>query len=149
VEQLPLKEVFDWRRLWVLGLVVLALVAGGYVLAGSAFVAADALGGSSGGPPRLPRYPHVAAIWGERNLLPGNTIGPRRAHLEFVGAYGESNEVKMGRDATPPTVRVRALKWVFADRSAPEGWRALYWNDLNPNILGGPVPDVEPPSDWA
>jgi hypothetical protein len=149
VEQLPLQEVFDWRRLWVLGLIVAALVIGGYVLAGSSFVAADAVTGSGGGPSGFHRYHDVAAIWAERSLLLENTIWPRRAHLEFVGSFGDDDQVKMGREATPPTVRVRALKWVIADRGAPEGWRALYWSDLNANILGGPVPDVEPPAEWA
>jgi hypothetical protein len=151
VEQLPLKEVFDWRRLWVLGMVVVALIVGGYVLAGSSFVAADAITGSHDGPGGFHRYHDVAAIWGERNLLLENTIWPRRAHLEFVGAFGDDDEVKIGRDGTPPTVRVRALKWVIADRKASEGWRALYWKDLmtNPDLLGGPVPSAEPPADWA
>jgi hypothetical protein len=149
VEQLPLKEVFDWRRLWVLGIVVAALIIGGYVVAGSTFVAADAISGGSGsGPGGFHRYHDVAAIWGERNLLLENTIWPRRAHLEFVGVFGEDDEQKMGRDTTPPTVRVRALKWVKADRTAPEGWRSLYWKDLK-DVLEGPVPDIEPPAEWA
>ena len=42
-----------------------------------------------------------------------------------------------------PGSRCAALKWVFADRQAPDGWRALTWADLSPRLLGGqPVPTL-------
>ena len=33
---------------------------------------------------------------------------------------------------------VRALRWVIADSTAPEGWRALLWTDLGSPLLGLP-----------
>ena len=58
-----------------------------------------------------------------------DTIWPRRAHLELINFPGE--ELRVGRDAPPPTLRARALSWVIADsnrKRAPEGWRALMWS---------------------
>ncbi|HEV3258537.1 MAG TPA: hypothetical protein VG013_16795, partial [Gemmataceae bacterium] len=89
----------------------------------------------------------VAEIWFERNILLNDTIWPRRAHLELVDFPGD--ELKVGRDAPPPALRVRALKWVVADKDrtrAPEGWRALLWSDLTPSFIGADVPQL--PSRW-
>ena len=45
-----------------------------------------------------------------------------------------------------PAVRVRAIEYVIADSKAPEGWRALTWNDLatRPGLLG-PGPSLPEP----
>jgi hypothetical protein len=42
---------------------------------------------------------------------------------------------------------VKAIKWLIADRNAPEGWRAARWRDLesNPEIPGGGVPRLPVP----
>jgi hypothetical protein len=149
VEKLPLQEVFDWRRLIRQGLVVLILTLGGYLLAGGAFAAADAFTDEGAGLASFGRFHDVSAIWAERNLLLENTIWPRRAHLEFLDPFAEVDEFKVGRDNAAPTIKVRALKWVIADRSAKEGWRSMYWNDLNEELLGEAPPSMAVPADWA
>ncbi len=145
VDQLAVQEVFDWRRLRRLWLTVLLYGAGVYlaVLAVYAVVNREAAG-------FFGRFNDVASIWFERNILLHDTIWPRRAYLELVGFPGE--EMRIGRDAAPPTLRVRALKWVIADadrQKAPEGWRALTWADLTPELLGEPVPQDLLPAAWA
>ena len=55
-------------------------------------------------------------------MLLRNTPWPRRAHLEVV-TFPDSGELRVGKDAPPPKVRVKAYRWVIADRSAVFGWR--------------------------
>src|SRR5205085_1651648 len=45
VDQLKIKEVFDWQRLRQRGMLVLMLVLGGYLLAGGIFCTAHAVQG--------------------------------------------------------------------------------------------------------
>jgi hypothetical protein len=142
VDRLPLKEVFDWRRLYTKGAVLGVFAFGLYLLAGAAYLAywraspREYAAGFNG----------VAGIWFERNILLRDTIWPRRAYLELIG-FPEKGELKIGRDASPPTLRVRALKWVVEDHRTPEGWRALRWADLSSHRLGFKhVPGL--PADW-
>jgi hypothetical protein len=146
VDQLEIKEVFDWKRLQTLGYRIIALTLGGYLVAGAvhcAYTRTADLGGFAG------RFNDVAVIWFERNILLLDTIWPRRAHLELLDFPGD--EIRVGRDASPPILRVRALKWIIADSNrekAPEGWRALTWADLTDDLLGAPVPRAALPGDW-
>lgn len=126
VEQVPLREVFDWRRLVRRGVVVGLLSLGLYVVAGSLFAGLDA---ATEGQSRLGGFAglnQVSGIWVERNILLQNTIWPRQAHLEIVSlAPGEN--LTVGRDSQPPALRVRALKYVVAgapSRGAVEAYRA-------------------------
>ncbi len=148
VEKVPVAEVFDWKRLKVLAAAVGVLTLGAYLLMGLAFSAFDWASGA-GGLGGYGRLNDVSQLWFERNILLQNSIWPRRAHLELVG-FPEGGVLKMGRGTQPPSVRVRALQWVIADRGTPEGWRALTWEDLrtNPAVLGERAPEVELPSDW-
>src|SRR5262249_38054424 len=148
VEKLPLGEVFDWQRLGRQGVVVLIVTLGCYLAAGAAFALGDAIAGNEGGLSRsFGRFHDVSSIWAERNLLLENTIWPRRAHLEFLDDFGNADELKVGRDNANPTVKVRALKYVIADRKEKEGWRALYWSDLSADLLGESVPSVTWPAE--
>jgi hypothetical protein len=179
VEQLPLKEVFHWKRLINNGILVAIMTVGFYLLAIAGFTAVNAIwypGTAAAGPSD---FNEVSGIWFERNVLLRNTIWPRRAHLELVG-FPSSGEIRMGRGGKPPVLRVRALKYVVAGaptshavdayrawlttrgmsgddleasvrefRKKPaEGWRAVTWFDLTPHLLGGPVPEVELPTEW-
>src|SRR5439155_12115784 len=74
----------------------------------------------------------------------------RHAYLELVN-FPPSGDLRVGRDAPPPSLRVRALKWVIADKTAPEGWRALRWDDLTPQLMGQDVSPTlpEPWRDWT
>lgn len=142
VDQVAINEVFDWRRLRNLGIALAVLTIGTYLLVLGAYAA---LTGGVGG--FFGRFNDVASVWFERDVLLMDTIWPRRAHLELIDFPG--TETRIGRDAPPPTLRVRALKWVIADPAAPEGWRALTWADLNPELLGAQVPSLTLPTAWA
>lgn len=144
VDRAPVREVFNRRRLWQYVGVVAALTAGLYVLAGAGYCAAR---GRPAAGDYVANFRNVAAIWFERNVLLEDTLWPRRAYLELLDFPGE--ELKIGRGSAPPTLRVRAYKWVVADRDrrrAPEGWRAATWDDL-PALLNTDVPP-RMPSVW-
>src|SRR2546429_2433111 len=147
VEKLPVQEVFDWKRLRRLGLLVAGATVGVLLLVwasyGAFFQVRDGAWGTGFGS----RFGDVAGIWFERNILLQNTIWPRKAHLELVSFDGKpivpGEELKIGRDAPPPTLRVRAIKWVVADKGSAEGWRALRCADVTPELLGAEVPTIE------
>jgi hypothetical protein len=113
VEKVPLNQVFDWRRLRRRASLVGFISLGLYLIVGGTFAIVDhatddrsALGGYSG-------LNQVAGIWFERNILLQNIIWPRQAQLEFIGLKPGEGLV-IGRDTQPPTIRVRALKYVIA-----------------------------------
>lgn len=139
VEQMPVREVFNWRRLRRQGIAVALLTLGIYVVLALGYCVLYRVGPGD----FAARFNSVAAMWFERNVLLAHTLWPRRAHLELV-SFPESGELRIGRNAPPPTLRVRAFKWVVAADDAPEGWRALRWDDLNASLLGTLAPPVLP-----
>jgi hypothetical protein len=150
VDQLPIGEAFNWRRLWRYAVAVALLSLGIYAVVAAAYAGYGAV---RHGKPTLshfvPRFNEVAGIWFERNVLLRDTIWPRRAHLELVD-FPATGEMKIARDAPAPNVRVRAWEWVIADGNrhrAPEGWRLLLWSDLTPELLGTSPPAL--PGDWT
>jgi hypothetical protein len=178
VEKLPIREVFDWRRLYRLAAWVGVLTLGAYLLVGVALAGVEwATGVETGG---FGGLNEVSAIWFERNVLLQDTIWPRQAFLEILSLPPGAG-ITVGRDTPPPPLRVRALKYVVAGapgeraaaayaewlkaRGTPEdqipglvaafrkrpaeGWRALTWFDLRtPGLLGAPVPENAVPADW-
>jgi hypothetical protein len=178
VAHVPIKEVFDWKRLYVQGALFLGLTLGLYLLVGGLFVGLDAasananLGGFGG-------LNETAGIWFERNVLLQDTIWPRRAHLELVD-FPESGTLLVGRDDPPPGIKVRALVYIISGapekqavqayetwlkgrklsedqrrkmveafaKKPAEGWRALTWFDLTPKLLGAEVPENLLPAEW-
>jgi hypothetical protein len=179
VEQLKIKEVFDWERLTRRGILIGLLIFGGYLLAGLSFCTANAIEGHGFSAAGFGQFHEVAGIWFERNILLQNVIWPRQAHLEYLDAP-PGGEYRIGKSDRGPTIRVRALKYVIAGapskkavetyrawldsrgvhgdeqdglvhefRKKPaEGWRALSWFDLTPDLLGASVPDIALPADW-
>jgi hypothetical protein len=152
VDQIPLGEVFNWKRLRLHALAVVLVTLGLYVVCGFGYCAFNQPAGVSD---FVADFNEVTLIWLQRNFLLLDTIWPRRAQLELLDFPGQ--EIKIGRDSPPPTLRVRALKWVIADPDrarAPEGWRALEWDDLSkhPELVGGmEVPTIEgtgKPPNW-
>jgi hypothetical protein len=143
VGQLDIAEVFAWQRLRRLGVAVAILTLGIYLILGGIYCLAararvrDFVVG----------FHNIASIWMERNILLANTIWPRKAHLELV-SFPQVGELKVGRNAPAPTLHVRALKWVIADSAAPEGWRALRWTDLSPQLLGMETASIPLPAAW-
>jgi hypothetical protein len=63
--------------------------------------------------------------------------------LDFPG----SGEKRVPQGTAEVSVRVRALKWVLADRSVAGGWRAVAWTDLpREDLLGTAPPEL--PAKW-
>jgi hypothetical protein len=146
VDQAPVSEVFNWKRLTRQGVLLGVLIVGTYLVVGAGACILDSSFGGRGGLAGFGRFHEVAGIWFERNVLLRDTLWPRRAFLELVG-FPSSGEMRIGQDAPPPTIRARALKWVIADPEAPERWRALKWSDLSrPDLLGETVPLL--PGGW-
>jgi hypothetical protein len=156
VEQLPIGEVFDWKRLVRGGVKVGILTLGLYVVAAIIFSLQprhiglktsikewQVVWAGDG----VRRFNEIASIWIQRNILLRNVIWPRRSYLELVG-FPKSGSVTIGRGNSAPPIRVRALKWVIADRNAEEGWRALRWTDLN-EALGKSVDNDLVPEEWT
>ncbi len=146
VGQVPVKEVFNWRRLGLYGLVVAGLSLGLVLLAG--LVHCLATGDSPG--KFFYRGRDVAGIWAERNLLLQNSPWPRSAFLEvirFKGSKTDKNELRIGDNNPSADLWVRASRWVIADPDATDGWRPLRWNDLE-QVLGR-QPQVSLPDEWA
>lgn len=159
VAQVPVAQVFDWQRLRRLAKRVLWSSLGVFFAIGVLYVSFESLkpaawatkSGRDGVGDYFGRFGEVAGIWFERNILLSDTIWPRRAYLELLDFPGE--EKRVGRDAPPPTLRVRAFKWMIAEsnrKKAPEGWRPLLWSDLS-DVLDGsvaPVADNLQPKNW-
>jgi hypothetical protein len=165
VDQVPVGEVFDWKRLLRRGIFLGLLTLAMYLLVGGTFCAARSLRDEGNALEGYADFNEVAGIWGERNILLRNTIWPRRAYLEVLpwertkeasalDAGGKAapatetidpNELRIPQNSTPPTLRVRAWKYVIADNAASEGWRLLTWGDLKgrPELSGGAeAPDL-------
>jgi hypothetical protein len=142
VDQIPIREVFNWSRLrrrWLL----LVLVMLGFALA--AYVG-DAIAHRSINPLHFGyRLADVSDLWFERNILLRHSLWPRRALLQLID-FPETGELRIGRDAPSPRLRVRAVKWALADSDAPDGWRPLLWSDLTLALLGGHEVSSMPPA---
>jgi hypothetical protein len=148
VGKVPVKDVFNWHRLWVMGYIAAGLLAALVVVA----FAFQALGTGSASPQRFGwRFAHTTGIFFERNVLLQDTPWPRQAHLELVEFPGD--EMKIAKDAPAPRVRVRASRWVVAAPGTRDGWRAMLWSDVTPDLVGTTVPDmgatVKKPTDPA
>jgi hypothetical protein len=129
VEQLKIKEVFDWERLTRRGIVIGILILGGYLLAGTSFSTVNAVQGHGFTTAGFGQFHEVAEIWFERNILLQNVIWPRMAHLQLLD-IPSNGEWRMGRGDRPPTIRVRAFKYVVAGapaKQAVDAYRA--WLD--------------------
>ena len=136
VAKVPVNEVFNWRRLWVLGFLAVAVLLATVVVSYGAYGIAT----RSASPHRFGwKFAHVSGIFLERNVALMNTPWPRRAHIELIG-FPESGELTMGRDAPPPRITAHAYRWVIADRNVYAGWRPLLWSDLTPELVGRSVP---------
>jgi len=141
MSQVPVKEVFNWRRLrvmsmllvlWVVGLVAFGFAS--HAIAAGQFQPTHAAWKSY----------HVASILVERDLALMNTPWPRRTLLELRSTKDDTtldeNGIRVARDGAPPKLKVRAYRWVIVDRSNPNGWRPLMWSDVTESLVGIPVP---------
>ncbi len=126
VADVPVKEVFDWKRLKRRAVLVGVLTLGVYLLVGAGFTTFASVRQGGFTMAGFRDLHEVSAIWFERNILLQDTIWPRRAYLELID-FPASGEIRLGRGATPPTLRARALKYVIAgapSREAQDRYRA-------------------------
>ena len=85
------------------------------------------------------RFYDTASIWAERNVLLWNTIWPRNAYVELLD-FPASGDLRVGRDFPAMRPCARGVKWLIADKKAPEGWRAMTWKDLGDGSWGVSLP---------
>ena len=153
VEQVPVKQVFNWGRLGKLAGLVVALTVGMYVLVGTGYLGINALTGHSASPAEyFWRFHHTASIWTERNILLMNSYWPRQAYLKMVRFQDTDEhpgEMHIGRDESRPDLQVRAFQWVVADDAVADGWRPLTWRDLPTFVDPSLVSKVNIPADWG
>ncbi|MBM3980100.1 MAG: hypothetical protein FJ304_07410 [Planctomycetes bacterium] len=143
VGKVAVNQVFNWRRLWVMGFLAVGLVLGTVVVA----FATHSVATKGVAPKRFAwKFAHVSGIFVERNVALMDTPWPRRAHLELYrfkdAPFPATGEVTVGRDEPPPRVVVRAYRWVIADRHHADGWRPLTVDDLTENLVGRAVPTL-------
>jgi hypothetical protein len=149
VERLPVREVFNWRRLRRLALLAGTCLLAPLLLSGAGYT----LWAWSQEQPLnhfWPRLANVALLWSERNILLQDVYWPRQAFLElhrFADAPAHPGEMRLARDEQRPDLLVRAIRWVVADRQAPGGWRPLLWRDL-PAFVPADLLDIPLPRDW-
>jgi hypothetical protein len=151
VERVPVRQVFDWKRLWRQGFLALLCSLGLYLLVFLGYAGYAVANDSSPGD-FVGRFNNVAAVWGERNLLLMNTYWPRQAYLEvlrFQDAADHKGEMRVARDEQRPDLLVRAIQWVVADRAAEGGWRPLRWQDLPGLVDDANLLEVPLPADWG
>lgn len=153
VEQVPVKQVFNWGRLGKLAGLVAALTLGMYLLVGAGYLGLSAaFGGSTSPGEYFWRFNHTAAIWAERNILLMDSYWPRQAYLELVRFQDTDEhrgEMRIGRDESRPDLQVRAYQWVVADGMAVGGWRPLTWGDLPTLVDSSLLARVNLPAQWG
>lgn len=131
VDKVPVSQVFRWSRLRNWWLAAAFNTLGIFLLVAVAWLAwnrtANVVGFGY-------RFADITQIYAERNFFLMNTLWPRRSLLEVID-FPASGELRI-QQGSSTNIRVRALKWVVADRNAPGGWRALTWHELDSNLIG-------------
>jgi hypothetical protein len=150
VERVPVRQVFNWARLSLQGLIAGLCTLGVYLLVFAGYaIYATASSASVGG--FFWRFNDVAGIWTERNVLLMNTYWPRNAYLEllrFQDTPEHPGEMRVARDEARPELIVRAAEWVVADRKSEGGWRPLRWADLK-SFMDEKLLQVPLPESWG
>jgi hypothetical protein len=131
------REAFNWRRLRIMGLIVVGSMAG---LLFAGFLSHAIAAGQIQPIKAAWKSYHVASIVVERDVLLLDTPWPRRALLELVDVPDKG--IRVPRDSGKASIRVKAYRWVIADRSRADGWRPLLWSDVTESFVGMPVPSL-------
>jgi hypothetical protein len=137
VGQVAVREVFNWQRLWRMGLVAVAIPLVTMALAfGVHAVSVGAL------QPRQAAWKlwHITTLLVERDVLLWDTPWPRRALL--IPDETTARGLRIARDGGVARLRVHSYRWVIADPDRLEGWRPLLWSDITSQLLGRPVPNL-------
>jgi hypothetical protein len=146
LEDVPLKRVFNQKRLRWKTLLAVGLMLATFL----AVVAISTLRVTSVSPLRVVHETaDVLTIWVERNLLLMNTPWPRSTYLEVLEPT--ATELRVGKDAASPRVRVRAAEWVVRDANVRDGWRAMTWLEASRYAGAESLPttlDVTTADEW-
>jgi hypothetical protein len=114
VDQVALRQVFNWSRLGILVAISAAMLMSVILVA---LLATDTF-----------------ARWVERDVLLEDAYWPRPTLLELPDfRTTDSRAVPHGGELRVP---IYAWKWIVATRQHPEGWRPLAWSDLLPEPAG-------------
>ncbi|MFO0938085.1 MAG: hypothetical protein U0798_16400 [Gemmataceae bacterium] len=135
VAKVPVSQAFNWGRLKSRGMTLVAVAIGLFILV---FAGSAALSGTASPTLFGWRFANVSSTWIGRNLFLKNTPWPRRSHLEVMG-FPESGELRIGKDAPTPTLRVKSYQWVIADPNTRYGWRPMLGRDVPPALSGEPA----------
>lgn len=136
VDEIPVNQVFAWKRLYTHAILFVLLTVGLVGLTGGAYCAI-----AKQSPKQFwHEFTDVSSLLIERDALLKNTPWPRRAYLEVVNFPNE--EIRVGRDVPNPRVRVAAYSFVWADSEKPMGWRPLTWADAAKVLPADAVPPL-------
>lgn len=142
VGTVPVRRVFNWRRLWLMGLLFVGLIAG---FVGGGYAVFAAATGHTSANRYAWRFAHVVGPVLERDVMLDNVPWPRTSPvIELIDTDGfpPTTELRVGR-GDKPIVRVRAIRWMVADRGERLGWRPMMWSDLRSDTVGlGDAPMV-------
>ncbi len=138
VDTLPIKSVFNWKRIYTrVGLFVF-LSFGLFILVGGVAFGmnmatkknAETGGRVYGATPGdfVRDFSDVGILLAKRDVLLQNAPWPRRAHVEIVSQ--PAAEIRFGRDRQQEKVRIQAFERVIADPDIAHGWRPLRWSDV-------------------
>jgi hypothetical protein len=139
VARLPVREVFDWKRLYLQGGSAIGLTIGIYLLSLVGLMGLTAASeGNTGNV--LPDMNRAAGIWFERNVMLDNERWPKRALIQPVDeapyVFSDKGELKVGKGTSSVPLRARAVEYAIHDRSVPDRWRAVTLRDLREQDLG-------------
>jgi hypothetical protein len=136
VDQIPVSEVFNWKRLWLRIGLVFALWIGLLAVVSTTLILVYKFSVER----YFAKFADVSVTWAQRNILLQDIPWPRNTHLEILEPTEFDRHV--GRDKPELTVRVVAYKWVWADPTHPSGWRPLTWADVPKALPGETVPTL-------
>lgn len=138
VETLPIKTVFNWKRIYFRAGLFLFMSIGLFLLVGAVSFGMNlATQGNAENGKRvygstpgdfIRDFSDVTVLLAKRDVLLQNAPWPRRAYIEIVSHPNE--DTRFGRDRQQEKVRIQAYERVIADPSVPHGWRPLRWSDL-------------------
>lgn len=151
VGQLPIRDVFNWSRLYRQWGLVFACTFGIYLLVMGTTMGYYALATEIPPTAAFSDFNRVSSIWSKRQaLLQPRVYWPTRSYVEVV-RFQESAEhpgqMRVARDQSRPDVKARAYEWVIFDPDSPEGVRPLKIADL-PDWLDEQTLAVPLPADW-
>ncbi len=145
IDDVPVREVFDWGRLYRRGLLTLLGIVGFYLIVAGTVMAVSAIR-HRGAWRGVHDLNDVLQTYIERNFLLWQSYWPVDTDLMVV-APNDNHRMSV---ESKLQLKVRANKTMVADRGAPRGWRPATWKDLKEHaeFVGGEAPRRDPPEDW-